>query len=60
MFPTLPKGYDHMSKREHRIYNPAMECMDREQLRALQGERLRKTVKLSDSVQVQKKRKDSE
>ena len=34
-----------MSKREHRIYNPAMECIDREELRKLQGERLVATVK---------------
>ncbi len=34
-----------MSTREHRIYDPAMECIDREQLRKLQGERLVQTVK---------------
>ena len=30
----------------HKIYNPAMECMDREKLRELQGKRLRETVEL--------------
>ena len=60
MIPTLPKGYDHMRKREHRIYNPAMECMDREQLRELQGERLKKTVKLEyDNVPVYRARMDA-
>ena len=34
-----------MRQKEHRIYNPAMECIDREQLRKLQGERLAATVK---------------
>ena len=33
-----------MSAREHRIYNPAMECIDREELRKLQGRRLAETV----------------
>ena len=35
----------HMSTKEHRIYNPEMECIDREELRKLQGERLVETVK---------------
>ena len=30
---------------ESRIYNPEMECMNPEQKKALQGERLRQTVK---------------
>ena len=34
-----------MSKTERRIFDPAVECMDREQLRKLQGERLVETVK---------------
>ncbi len=34
-----------MSQSERRIFNPAMECIDREQLRKLQGERLVETVK---------------
>ncbi len=34
-----------MRSREMKIWNPEAECMDREQLRALQGERLKKTVK---------------
>ena len=34
-----------MAQTERRIFNPAIECMDREQLRKLQGERLVETVK---------------
>ncbi len=34
-----------MRFREMKIWNPEAECMDREQLRALQGERLKKTVR---------------
>ena len=36
-----------MSQREHHIFNPALECIDREQLRKLQGERLAATVKVT-------------
>ena len=35
-----------MSQTERRIYNPAIECMSRDELRQLQSERLVKTVKL--------------
>ena len=35
-----------MRQKEHRIYNPAMECISRDELHALQGERLVRTVKL--------------
>ena len=34
-----------MSQREHRIYNPAMECISRDELHKIQGERLAATVK---------------
>jgi len=34
-----------MNSREFKIWDPEMECMDREQRRALQGERLKATVK---------------
>ena len=45
---------------ERRIYNPGMECMDREQLRALQGERLAKTVRLEyDNVAAYRARMDA-
>ena len=48
-----------MSTREHRIFNPEMECMDREQLRKLQGERLVKTVRLEyDNVPMYRARMD--
>lgn len=33
-------------QREHKIYNPEMECIDREKLREIQGERLRKTAEI--------------
>ena len=33
-------------QKEHKIYNPEMECIDREKLREIQGERLRKTVEI--------------
>ena len=49
-----------MSKREHRIYNPAIECMDREQIRKLQSERLVRTVKLEyENVPVYRERMDA-
>ena len=35
-----------MSQTERRIYNPAIECMSRDELHALQSERLVKTVKM--------------
>lgn len=34
-----------MEKREHRIYNPQMECMSRDERTALQNERLREVVR---------------
>ena len=34
-----------MSQKVHRIYNPAMECISRDELTALQGQRLAATVK---------------
>ena len=34
-----------MSQKDHRIYNPAMECISRDELTALQGQRLAATVK---------------
>jgi phenylacetate-CoA ligase len=44
---------------KHLIYNPEMECMDRQQRRQLQGERLRKTVKLEyDNVALYRRRMD--
>ena len=43
----------------HKIYNPAMECMDRSKLRELQSERLRETVKLEyERVPLYRKRMD--
>ncbi|MBO4626474.1 MAG: phenylacetate--CoA ligase, partial [Lachnospiraceae bacterium] len=43
----------------HKIYNPAMECMDRAKLRELQSERLRETVKLEyERVPLYRKRMD--
>ena len=49
-----------MSTREHRIFNPAMECIDREQLRKLQGERLAATVKREyENVAVYRERMDA-
>ena len=49
-----------MGHREHRIYNPAMECIDREELRKLQGERLAATVKLEyENVKAYRERMDA-
>ena len=49
-----------MAQREHRIYNPAMECIDRGQLKKLQGERLAATVKLEyENVEVYRERMDA-
>lgn len=46
-------------ERKHLIYNPEMECIDREQLKAIQGERLRETVKLTyENVPLFRKRMD--
>ncbi len=43
----------------HNIYNPERECMSREAIRELQGERLRKTVKLEyDNVPLYRQRMD--
>ena len=44
----------------HRIWNPAMECMDREKLRELQSERLRETVRLEyENVPLYRSRMDA-
>ena len=46
-------------KKEHRIYNPEMECIDREALRELQGKRLREVVeRCYNNVPLYKKRMD--
>ena len=46
--------------REHRIYNPAVECMSRDELHQLQSERLVKTVKLEyENVPVYRARMDA-
>ena len=43
-----------------RIYNPGMECMDPEERRALQGERLRQTVRhVYDNVSLYRERMDA-
>ena len=43
-----------------RIYNPGMECMDPEERRALQGERLRRTVRhVYDNVSLYRERMDA-
>ena len=48
-----------MKKAVNKIYNPKIECMPREELRELQNERLRKTVRLVyDKVEVYRKRMD--
>ncbi len=45
---------------EYRIYNPEMECMSPEQKKALQSERLRKTVKhVYDNVTLYRERMDA-
>ncbi len=50
----------YMAQKQHRIYNPAMECIDREQLKKLQGERLAATVKLEyENVAVYRERMDA-
>lgn len=47
-------------KKEHRIYNPAMECMSRDELTALQSERLKATVRREyENVEVYRKRMDA-
>lgn len=44
----------------HRIWNPAMECMERSKLRELQNERLRATVRLEyDNVPLYRERMDA-
>ena len=46
-------------EKKHLIYNPAMECISRDELMHLQGERLRKTVKLEyDNVPMYRERMD--
>lgn len=48
------------TQKEHKIYNPQMECMDREELRELQNKRLRETVKLEyENVAVYRERMDA-
>ncbi|MDD3894003.1 MAG: phenylacetate--CoA ligase [Syntrophomonadaceae bacterium] len=45
---------------EHRIYNPQIECMNRDELRELQTKRLRETVKLEyENVPVYRARMDA-
>lgn len=47
-------------QKEHKIYNPAIECMDREQLRELQSKRLRSTVKIEyENVELYRARMDA-
>ena len=47
-------------KREHKIWNPEMECMSRDESHALQGERLRKVVRhVYDNVAVYRERMDA-
>ena len=47
-------------KREHKIWNPEMECMSRDERHALQGERLRKVVRhVYDNVAVYRERMDA-
>lgn len=47
-------------EKKHLIYNPEMECIDREELKKLQGERLRETVKLTyNNVPLFRKRMDA-
>ena len=49
-----------MSQREHRIYNPAMECISRDELHKIQGERLAATVKREyENVPVYRARMDA-
>ena len=49
-----------MSQREHRIYNPAIECISRDELHKIQGERLAATVKLEyENVPVYRERMDA-
>ena len=47
-------------QREHRIYNPAMECISRDELMHLQGERLKATVRREyDNVPMYRARMDA-
>ena len=49
-----------MGQREHRIYNPKWECIDREELRKWQGERLKETVRREyDNVPMYRARMDA-
>lgn len=46
--------------KEHKIYDPQMECMDRDELRELQSKRLRETVKLEyENVPLYRARMDA-
>lgn len=48
------------SQREHRIYDPKMECMNRGELRELQSKHLRETVRLEyDNVPLYRARMDA-
>ncbi len=48
------------TQKEHKILNPRMECMDRQELRELQNNRLRATVKLEyENVAVYRERMDA-
>ena len=49
-----------MSKAEHRIYNPAVECMSRDERISIQNERLRAVVKHEyENVPVYRERMDA-
>ncbi|MDD4239231.1 MAG: phenylacetate--CoA ligase [Desulfotomaculaceae bacterium] len=46
--------------KEHKLYNPKMECMSREELRELQSKRLRETVKIEyENVALYRARMDA-
>ena len=47
-------------EKKHLIYNPAIECMSRDELMHMQGERLKKTVRLEyDNVPMYRERMDA-
>ncbi len=49
-----------MQNRQYNIYNPAMECISRDELTAIQGERLRETVRHEyDNVPLYRERMDA-
>jgi len=46
--------------RKHKIWNPKMECMDRAELKKLQGERLKEVVKnVYENVPMYRERMDA-